>query len=53
VIVQLNDNPPFDLRQVVDDALKTFAADPLGTIGNLIDWPALDPRYAPAPAANP
>ena len=53
VIVQINDNPPFALRQVVDDALKTFAADPLGTIGNLIMWPALDERYAPAPAAAP
>jgi hypothetical protein len=53
VTLQINDNPPFELRRVVDDALKTFAADPLGAIGNLIMWPALDQRYAPAQPANP
>jgi hypothetical protein len=51
--IQINDNPPFQLRQVVDDALKSFAADPLGTIGNLILWPALDPRYVPTPVPTP
>ena len=42
--IQINDDPPFALRKVVDDALVGFAADPLGTIGNLILWPVLDPR---------
>jgi hypothetical protein len=51
--IQINDGAPFSLRKVVDDALAGFAADPLGTIGELILWPALDPRYVPATAAKP
>jgi hypothetical protein len=46
--IQINDNPPFNVPQAVDNALRTFAADPLGVIGNLIVWPALDPQFVPA-----
>ncbi len=50
--IQINDRPPFSVRTAIDDALGTFASDPLGVIGNLIMWPALDPQYAPAPATT-
>ena len=50
--LQINDGPEMKIRQVIDDALKAFAADPLGVIGRLIMWEALDPALAPAPATS-
>lgn len=49
--LQINDNPPFSIRTAIDNALRTFAADPLGVVGSLIMWPALDPQVAAAEAA--
>ena len=49
--IQIDDRPPFNVRDAVDGALRGFAADALGTVGNLIVWPALDAAVAaPAPA---
>jgi len=46
--IQINDRPSFNVRDAVDSALRNFAADPLGVVGNLIMWPALDPSLVPA-----